>query len=152
MAGSATTARVRAPELCGAGWFNTDRPLTIAGLRGRVVLLDFWTFCCINCLHVVEELRPLEERFGDRLVVIGVHSPKFPHEADHAAVGRAVRRHRIHHPVLDDPEMETWPQSSGALAFADSEVSALRVLRAGEVGTLVGEGLFEWGREDGDRT
>jgi thiol-disulfide isomerase/thioredoxin len=110
MAGSATTARVRAPELCDAGWFNTDRPLTIAGLRGRVVLLDFWTFCCINCLHVVEELRPLEERFGDLLVVIGVHSPKFPHEADHAAVGRAVRRHRIHHPVLDDPEMETWQQ------------------------------------------
>lgn len=110
MAGPATTARVRAPELCGAGWFNTDRPLTIAGLRGRVVLLDFWTFCCINCLHVIEELHPLEERFGDRLVVIGVHSPKFPHEADHAAVGRAVRRHRIHHPVLDDPEMETWQQ------------------------------------------
>src|SRR5450759_5481687 len=90
MAGSATTARVRAPELCGAGWFNTDRPLTIAGLRGRVVLLDFWTFCCINCLHVVEELRPLEERFGDRLMVIGVHSPKFPHEADHAPPGRVV--------------------------------------------------------------
>ncbi|HEX4755436.1 MAG TPA: thioredoxin-like domain-containing protein [Candidatus Dormibacteraeota bacterium] len=110
MATSATTARVRAPELRGAGWFNTDRPLTIAGLRGTVVLLDFWTFCCINCLHVIEELRPLEERFGDRLVVIGVHSPKFPHEADHDAVGRAVRRHRIRHPVLDDPGMETWQQ------------------------------------------
>jgi thiol-disulfide isomerase/thioredoxin len=110
MVGPATTARVRAPELHGAGWFNTDRPLTLAALRGRVVLLDFWTFCCVNCLHVIEELRPLEERFGDRLVVIGVHSPKFPHEADHAAVGRAVRRHRIHHPVLDDPEMTTWQQ------------------------------------------
>jgi thiol-disulfide isomerase/thioredoxin len=110
MTGSATTARVRAPELRGAGWFNTDRPLTVAELRGRVVLLDFWTFCCINCLHVIEELRSLEERFGDRLVVIGVHSPKFPHEADHDAVGRAVRRHRIQHPVLDDPQMETWQQ------------------------------------------
>jgi thiol-disulfide isomerase/thioredoxin len=105
-----TTARLRAPELHGSGWFNTDRPLTIAGLRGRVILLDFWTFCCINCLHVIEELRPLEERFGDRLVVIGVHSPKFPHEADHAAVERAMRRHRIHHPVLDDPEMQTWQE------------------------------------------
>jgi DNA-binding beta-propeller fold protein YncE len=75
-----------------------------------VVLLDFWTFCCINCLRVVEELRPLEARFGDRLVVIGVHSPKFPHEADHAAVARSVARHRITHPVLDDPGLETWQQ------------------------------------------
>jgi thiol-disulfide isomerase/thioredoxin len=79
-------------------------------LRGRVVVLDFWTFCCINCLRVVEELRELEERFGDRLVVIGMHSPKFPHEADHAAVERAVARHRITHPVLDDPDLETWQQ------------------------------------------
>jgi thiol-disulfide isomerase/thioredoxin len=108
-----TTAagRVRAPELRGAGgWINTDHPLSLRDLRGRVVVLDFWTFCCINCLRVVEELRPLEERFGDRLVVIGVHSPKFPNEADHAAVARAVARHRIHHPVLDDPDLETWQQ------------------------------------------
>ncbi|MGA7988204.1 MAG: thioredoxin-like domain-containing protein [Candidatus Dormiibacterota bacterium] len=105
------TARVRAPELNGSGgWINTDRPLSLRDLRGRVVVLDFWTFCCINCLRVVEELRPLEERFGDRLVVIGIHSPKFPHESDHAAVVRSVARHRIEHPVLDDPEMDTWQQ------------------------------------------
>jgi thiol-disulfide isomerase/thioredoxin len=105
------TGRVRAPELRGAGgWINTDRPLSLRDLRGRVVVLDFWTFCCINCLRVVEELRELEERFGDRLLVIGVHSPKFPHESDHAAVARAVARHRITHPVLDDPDMETWQQ------------------------------------------
>ncbi len=108
-----TTAlgRVRAPELRGAGgWINTDHPLSLRDLRGRVVVLDFWTFCCINCLRVIEELRPLEERFGDRLVVIGMHSPKFPHESDHAAVARAVARHRIAHPVLDDPELDTWQQ------------------------------------------
>ena len=105
----AKTARVRAPDLIGrGGWINTSQPLTLDRLRGQVVLLDFWTFCCINCLRVIEELRELEDRFGDRLVVIGVHSPKFPHEADHAAVERAVRRHRITHPVLDDPDMETW--------------------------------------------
>ena len=104
-----TTGRMRAPELVGAGgWINTDRPLHLADLRGRAVLLDFWTFCCINCLRVIEEVRPLEERFADRLVVIGVHSPKFPHEADHEAVERAVRRHRVMHPVLDDPDMQTW--------------------------------------------
>jgi thiol-disulfide isomerase/thioredoxin len=106
-----TLGRVRAPELRGAGgWINTDQPLALRDLRGRVVLLDFWTFCCINCLRVIEELRPLEARFGDRLVVIGVHSPKFPHEADHAAVVRAAGRHRISHPVLDDPDLETWQQ------------------------------------------
>ena len=103
------TGRVRAPELHGSGgWINTDAPLSLRDLRGRVVVLDFWTFCCINCLRVVEELRQLEERFGDRLVVIGVHSPKFPHESDHGAVERAVARHRITHPVLDDPDLETW--------------------------------------------
>ena len=106
-----TLGRVRAPELQGAGgWLNVDRPLVLRDLRGRVVVLDFWTFCCINCLRVIEELRLLEERFGDRLVVIGVHSPKFPHEAGHAAVAGAVARHRIAHPVLDDPELETWQQ------------------------------------------
>jgi thiol-disulfide isomerase/thioredoxin len=105
------TGRVRAPELRGSGgWINTDTALSLRDLRGRVVVLDFWTFCCINCLRVIEELRDLEQRFGGRLVVIGVHSPKFPHESDHAAVARAVARHRLAHPVLDDPELETWQQ------------------------------------------
>jgi thiol-disulfide isomerase/thioredoxin len=82
--------------------------LTLAGLRGRIVLLDFWTFCCINCLHVLDELRELEERYADVLVTIGVHSPKFVHEADPAAVTDAVERYAVHHPVLDDPELVTW--------------------------------------------
>src|SRR3546814_2235648 len=71
-----TTPRVRAPELRGRGWLNTAGPLTLRELRGRFVLLDFWTFCCINCLHVLDELRPVEEAFADELVVIGAHSPK----------------------------------------------------------------------------
>src|ERR1700680_319489 len=81
------TGRVRAPELRGSGgWINTDISLSLRDVRGRVMVLDFWTFCCINCLRVIEELRRLEERFGDRLVVVGVRSPKFPHESDNAAV------------------------------------------------------------------
>ncbi|WSM41075.1 NHL domain-containing thioredoxin family protein [Streptomyces cellulosae] len=106
------SARVRAPELAGkGGWLNTGGARhTLAGLRGRVVLLDFWTFACINCLHVVDELRELEERHRDTLVVIGVHSPKFPHEAEHAAVADAVERYAVAHPVLDDPELTTWTQ------------------------------------------
>jgi thiol-disulfide isomerase/thioredoxin len=100
--------RVRAPELRGRGWLNTDRPLSLADLRGRFVLLDFWTFCCVNCLHVLDELRPLEERYAGELVVVGVHSPKFVHEADPEALRAAVERYEVTHPVLDDPELETW--------------------------------------------
>ncbi|MCQ4083190.1 redoxin domain-containing protein [Streptomyces sp. RB6PN25] len=105
-------ARVRAPELVGkGGWLNTGgKELSLADLRGKCVVLDFWTFCCINCLHVLDELRELEERHRDTVVIIGVHSPKFVHEADHAAVVDAVERYGVHHPVLDDPELATWKQ------------------------------------------
>ncbi|MFJ8161821.1 NHL domain-containing thioredoxin family protein [Streptomyces sp. NPDC096136] len=105
-------ARVRAPELIGkGGWLNTGgKELTLADLRGRIAILDFWTFCCINCLHVLDELRELEEKHRDTVVIIGVHSPKFVHEADHAAVVDAVERYEVHHPVLDDPELATWKQ------------------------------------------
>ena len=106
-----TRTRVRAPELHGAGgWLNTPGPLSLEALRGKVVLLDFWTFCCANCLHVLDELRALEEEFADVLVVVGVHSPKFAHEADHAAVAAAVERYDVRHPVLDDPELAMWRQ------------------------------------------
>ncbi|MHC5702920.1 redoxin domain-containing protein [Streptomyces sp. PKU-MA01144] len=105
-------ARVRAPELAGkGGWLNTGgKDLRLADFRGRVLILDFWTFCCINCLHVLDELRELEEKHRDTTVVVGVHSPKFVHEADHQAVVDAVERYGVHHPVLDDPELATWKQ------------------------------------------
>lgn len=103
--------RVRAPELSArGGWLNTAEPLSLVSLRGKIILLDFWTFCCANCLHVLDELRPLEDRYRDVLVVVGVHSPKFAHEADHAAVAAAVERYEVHHPVLDDPELSLWRQ------------------------------------------
>ena len=101
--------RVRAPELVGRGWLNTGgAQLHLGDLRGRFVLLDFWAFCCVNCLHVLDELRPLEEEYADSLVVVGVHSPKFTHEADAEALRAAVERYSVHHPVLDDPELVTW--------------------------------------------
>ncbi|CAM5482299.1 NHL domain-containing thioredoxin family protein [Streptomyces abikoensis] len=104
--------RVRAPELIGkGGWLNTGNvDLSLADLRGRIVILDFWTFCCVNCLHVLDELRELEEKHRDTVVIIGVHSPKFVHEAEHQAVVDAVERYGVHHPVLDDPELATWKQ------------------------------------------
>ncbi|SNY63381.1 Thiol-disulfide isomerase or thioredoxin [Paractinoplanes atraurantiacus] len=105
------TGRVRAPELRGRGWLNTGgRDVTLADLRGKIVILDFWTFCCINCLHVLDELRPLEQKYGDALVVIGVHSPKFEHERDPKALAAAVERYGVHHPVVDDGDMHLWQQ------------------------------------------
>ncbi|MFJ3495072.1 NHL domain-containing thioredoxin family protein [Streptomyces sp. NPDC086091] len=104
--------RVRAPELVGrGGWLNAGgKDLRLADLRGRIVILDFWTFCCVNCLHVLDELRELEEKHRDTVVVVGVHSPKFVHEAEHRAVVDAVERYGVEHPVLDDPELATWKQ------------------------------------------
>lgn len=106
---SRARARVRAPELTGRGWLNTGgKSYSVADFRGRVCVLDFWTFCCVNCLHVLDELRPLEQEFAGALTIIGVHSPKFEHEADPDALAAAVERYAVHHPVLDDPELVTW--------------------------------------------
>jgi thiol-disulfide isomerase/thioredoxin len=104
--------RVRAPELVGrGGWINTGGSApTLGDLRGKIVILDFWTFCCVNCLHVLDELRELEEKHRDTVVIVGVHSPKFVHEAEHQAVVDAVERYGVEHPVLDDPELATWKQ------------------------------------------
>jgi thiol-disulfide isomerase/thioredoxin/sugar lactone lactonase YvrE len=118
--------RVRAPELKGRGWLNTGgKSLTLADLRGKILILDFWTFCCINCLHVLDELRPLEEKYGDALVVIGVHSPKFEHERDPVALAAAVERYGVHHPVVDDGDMHVWQQYAAkawpTLAVVDPE-------------------------------
>lgn len=101
--------KVRAPELVGRGWLNTGgRALSLADFRGRVLVLDFWTFCCVNCLHVLDELRPVEAQYPDALTIVGVHSPKFEHEADPDALAAAVERYAVQHPVLDDPELVTW--------------------------------------------
>src|ERR1700681_827181 len=70
--------RVRAPEIFGGrGWLNTDKPLSLAALKGKVVLLDFWTYGCINCMHIIPDLKRLEHKYANQLVVIGVHSAKF---------------------------------------------------------------------------
>ncbi|MDX6298285.1 MAG: hypothetical protein QOI51_2142 [Nocardioidaceae bacterium] len=109
MASPPVSVRVRAPELTGRGWLNAGTDVVRLGdLRGRFVLLDFWSFCCVNCLHVLDEMRPLEAEYGDELVVIGVHSPKFEHEAEPSALAAAVERYGVDHLVLDDPELSTW--------------------------------------------
>jgi thiol-disulfide isomerase/thioredoxin len=107
---TAKQARVRAPEFPSGSWFNVGAPLSLRALRGKVVLLDFWTFCCANCLHVIEELHALERDFGDELVIIGVHSPKFEHEKSDHAVAAATERYGVAHPVFNDPELWLWQQ------------------------------------------
>ena len=89
-------------------WFNVEEPLTLDALRGRLVILDFWTFCCINCMHIIPALRAAEERYPDDLAVIGVHSPKFEAEKDPENLAQAIARYDIVHPVVHDPEFTIW--------------------------------------------
>ncbi|HES58604.1 MAG TPA: redoxin domain-containing protein, partial [Firmicutes bacterium] len=98
-----------APEFAtGLEWLNATRPVTLADLRGKVVLLDFWCFCCVNCMHIFPELDRLERDFPDELVVIGVHSAKFEGEKDSAAISQAMERHGIRHMVVNDADMRIW--------------------------------------------
>jgi sugar lactone lactonase YvrE/peroxiredoxin len=99
-----------APELDGAlAWLNTEKPLRMEELRGNVVLLDFWTYCCINCMHVLPTLRQIEKDFADEpFVVIGVHSAKFQEEKEAANIREAIERHDIRHPVAVDSNFTIW--------------------------------------------
>jgi thiol-disulfide isomerase/thioredoxin len=101
---------MNAPEIAQPGlkWFNVAAPLPIATLRGRIVILDFWTEGCINCIQIIPTLRRIEERFPDKVVVIGVHSPKFANEKNAASVSDAINRYEIRHPIIHDPEMTLW--------------------------------------------
>jgi DNA-binding beta-propeller fold protein YncE len=99
----------KAPSLeGGVGWINTAGPLDIKDLRGKFVLLDFWTYCCINCLHILPELKKLEEAYPNEIVVIGVHSAKFETEEESESITEAVLRYEIEHPVVNDANHEIW--------------------------------------------
>ncbi len=89
-------------------WINTSGPLPLRSLRGKFVLLDFWTYCCINCIHILPELKKLERAYPDQLVVIGVHSAKFQAEQDSRNIEEAVLRYEIEHPVVNDSERRIW--------------------------------------------
>ncbi|HSQ57411.1 MAG TPA: thioredoxin-like domain-containing protein [Gemmata sp.] len=98
-----------APELDGGtAWINTGKPLKLKDLRGKVVILDFWTLCCINCMHIMPDLAKLEEKYKNQLVVIGVHSPKFDNEKNTEAVRKAVLRYELRHPVVNDADKKIW--------------------------------------------
>ena len=100
-----------APEFPpGLTWFNVSEPLSFAKLRGKMVLLDFWTQGCINCQHIIPDLERLEREFPDSLVVIGVHTGKYSEEQEDAAVAEAIARYERRHPVVNDPDYVVWRQ------------------------------------------
>lgn len=89
-------------------WLNSDRPLQLKALRGKIVILDFWTSCCINCMHVLPELKRLEKKYAKELIVIGVHSAKFFAERKTQHIRQAILRYDIEHPVVNDREFKIW--------------------------------------------
>jgi thiol-disulfide isomerase/thioredoxin len=133
-------ARIRAPELAGGrGWLNTDKPLSLAALKGKVVLLDFWTYGCINCIHIIPDLKKLEKKYPNELVVIGVHSAKFENEKDTENIRRIILRYEIEHPIVNDADFNIWR------AYAvDAWPTRYLIDPAGYViGRVSGEGRYE---------
>lgn len=102
--------RPAAPDLDGGvAWLNSAGPLSIKkDLKGKVVVLDFWTLCCINCIHILPDLAKLEAKYPNELVVVGVHSPKFDNEKETASIKKAISRYEIKHPVVNDAERKIW--------------------------------------------
>ena len=122
----------------GVTWFNVQRPLTLEELKGRMVLLDFWTLGCINCQHIIPDLKRLEAEFGDSLVVIGVHSGKYATEHEDDSIREAIRRYGLEHPVVNDPDFAVW-RTFGANAWP----TLVLIDPAGNlVGGHAGEGVY----------
>lgn len=132
--------KVNAPDFPeGLEWLNTGRPLSLRELRGKIVLLDFWTYCCINCIHIIPDLKKLEAKYAKELVVIGVHSAKFQTERETENIRQAVLRYEIEHPVVNDWQMDIW-QQYGARAWP----TLMLIDPEGKVvGYRSGEGIYE---------
>ncbi|MEO8680799.1 MAG: thioredoxin-like domain-containing protein [Vicinamibacterales bacterium] len=128
---------IPAPSLDGAiAWLNVAAPVSLAQLRGKVVVLDFWTYGCINCMHILRDLKTLEQRFPDELVIVGVHSPKFTNEKDTENLRRILVRYEIEHPVANDADHRIW-RRYGVQAWPTRVI----IDPAGNlVGTAMGEG------------
>lgn len=106
-------------------WLNTSKPIKLEDLKGKFVILDFWTYCCINCIHILPELKKLERQFPNELVVIGVHSAKFETEKSTKNIEEAILRYEIEHPVVNDRDHAIWDmfltRSWPTLVFIDPE-------------------------------
>jgi len=131
---------VPAPEFpAGLDWLNSESPLSLADLRGKIVLLDFWTYGCINCIHIIPDLKMLEEKYADELVVIGVHSAKFDNESETENIRQVILRYELEHPVVNDSEFQIWGQYGArawpTLVLIDPDGNVL--------GFHSGEGIYE---------
>lgn len=140
MTSAAQNKRQPAPELAGGtAWFNVSRPLSLADLKGKVVLLDFWTYCCINCMHIIPDLKRLEAKYPKELVVIGIHSAKFQNEKEPENIRQAILRYEIEHPVINDSNFMIWRAYSASawptLVLIDPEGNI--------IGSDTGEGHYE---------
>jgi thiol-disulfide isomerase/thioredoxin len=127
-----------APEILGGPWLNSE-PLSLAGLRGRVVFVEFWTYGCVNCRHVIPQLRGWHDRYqGAGLTIVGVHAPEFLWERAYDRVAAAVRELGIRYPVVQDNDFAIWTRY-GTWAWP----TAVLVDRRGVVRyTHIGEGAY----------
>lgn len=132
--------KIAAPEFPeGLDWLNTEQPLSLAELKGKIVLLDFWTYGCINCIHIIPDLKKLEEKYADELVVIGVHSAKFENESETENIRNVIVRYELEHPVVNDNEFQIW-NAYGARAWP----TLILIDPDGKVlGYHSGEGIYE---------
>jgi len=109
--------QVEAPEFPpNLDWINTESPLTMQGLDGKIVILDFWTYGCINCIHMIPVFEQIEEKYAEEVVVIGVHSAKFENEGQTDNLRQIVQRYDLQHPVINDSDFLVW-QTYGARAW-----------------------------------
>ncbi|MFQ3620047.1 MAG: thioredoxin-like domain-containing protein [Spirochaetales bacterium] len=130
---------IPAPEFPeGMNWLNVKEPLQFSKLKGKIVLLDFWTYGCINCMHNIPYIKQLQEEYPNELVVIGIHSAKFANEGRLQSLRNILLRYGITYPVVNDPEFEIWqlwgPQAWPTLVLVDP---------AGKVSAAtMGEGFY----------
>ncbi len=139
---SPATAQTNLDQLAAGGaggWVNAKRPITVDDMKGRLVLLDFWTYGCVNCMQIVPDLEQLEKMFGDRLLIIGVHSAKFKGEQGNDRILDAARRFGLKHPVINDSDYAIWK------AYNVNAWPTLILLGPGgsELNRYVGEGHLE---------
>jgi thiol-disulfide isomerase/thioredoxin len=140
VAGSAAAAPATAPEFSGIEQWHNSAPLTMQQLRGKVVLVDFWTYTCINCIRTLPHVTGWHRKYKDQgLVVVGVHTPEFPFERSAANVQKALKRFAIAYPVAQDNRYATWN------AYANQYWPAIYLIDKGGriVYTHFGEGDYD---------
>ncbi len=137
---------MQVPEITSSDWINSE-PQSFSGLRGKVVLVEFWTFGCYNCRNVEPQVKQWHQQYADRgLVVIGIHSPEFAYEKDIDAVTRYVRDHGIRYVVAVDNDFVNWNRFGNrywpAMYLVDKQ-GVIRYVRVGEGGYDQTQGVIE---------